>query len=47
MGTMTYSFDWKEMVFPWVPHQLKPDFNLKIQPTWDFNKVSMQATSPL
>ena len=34
-----YNFDWKGMVFPWGPHQLKPDFNLTIQPKWDFTQV--------
>ena len=45
MGTLIWNFDFKGMVFPSGRHQLKPDFDLKIQPKWDFIQVSMQATS--
>lgn len=46
MGTLIYNFDWKGMVFPWGPPQLKPDFDLKIQPKWDFIQGRMHASSP-
>ena len=47
MTTPIYNYNWKGMALPWGPRQLKPDFDLKIQPKWDFIEVSMQATSPL